>query len=117
MALLARGFSQLRTSLLQVVRFNVDTLAASSTGTWRGLQARGFGSTYLDKDDVTSRIINIVKNFDNVDQSKVLVPTLPRMLWICVCLHDCTIFVVNRLPRRRTFKRTSALIAWTLWSW
>lgn len=66
---LARGFSQLRSSLLHAVRFNVDTLAVSST--WRGLQARGFASTYLDKDDVTARIINIVKNFDNVDQSKV----------------------------------------------
>ncbi len=67
---LTRGLSQLRTSLLQAVRFHVSVDPISTTA-WRGVLTRGFASTYLNKDDVTERIVNLVKNFDNIDQGKV----------------------------------------------
>lgn len=69
--MLTRGLSQLRGSLLQAVRFHVSVDTVNATGAWSGVLTRGFASTYLNKDDVTERIVTIVKNFDNVDQGKV----------------------------------------------
>ncbi len=33
--------------------------------------ARGFASSGLAKDEVTNRVLSVVKNFQNVDQTKV----------------------------------------------
>lgn len=35
------------------------------------LSMRTFATSYLDKGDVTDRVLSVVKNFDKVDQSKV----------------------------------------------
>jgi hypothetical protein len=38
-----------------------------------GLGHRTFATSYLDKGEVTDRVLNVVKNFDKVDQGKVRV--------------------------------------------
>lgn len=35
------------------------------------ISMRTFATSYLDKGDVTDRVLSVVKNFDKVDQSKV----------------------------------------------
>ncbi|KDD72487.1 hypothetical protein H632_c3283p0 [Helicosporidium sp. ATCC 50920] len=72
MAFLQRGFAVLRQGVLANVRL------APGTSVFQGLTAsqcqavRGFAdSSYLDKSDVTSRVLAIVKNFEKVDPAKV----------------------------------------------
>lgn len=70
---LARGLADLRATVLNRLRLPVQNSLAAQAGTpfavslWRGF-AEG---TFLDKNEVTERILNVVKNFDKVDQSKV----------------------------------------------
>lgn len=45
---------------------------SSSSGSLLARAVRAFGaSTYLDKDQVTQRVLGVVKNFDKVDPAKV----------------------------------------------
>ena len=46
--------------------------AAGSLSIWRSF-AKG---TYLDKNEVTDRVLNVVKHFEKVDENKVFVPAI-----------------------------------------
>ncbi len=61
----------LRSGVLSRISIPVNSLQA--VGGAGGLSLlRGFAeSTYIDKNVVTDRIINVVKNFDKVDPAKV----------------------------------------------
>ncbi len=65
---LVRALTGLRQQVLSHVRVpvNASCLALPAAGTYL-VTLRGFAdSTYLDKSDVTDRIINVIKNFDNI---------------------------------------------------
>jgi hypothetical protein len=81
----------LRESVLRHARFAVPAAALAGTGAVAssssaaaaggGFFARAFAaaSTYLDKDQVTQRVLGVVKNFDKVDPAKVRREAL--MVW------------------------------------
>jgi hypothetical protein len=69
-----------RESVLRHARLAAPTAAlagaagvAATTSAGGGFFARAFAaaSTYLDKDQVTQRVLGVVKNFDKVDPAKV----------------------------------------------
>ena len=66
---LGRAAHHLRASVLQRISVPaVSTQLSQLPHSW----SRGFAeSTYLDKGQVTERILSVVKNFDKVDGSKV----------------------------------------------
>ena len=68
------ALQSLRSGVLCRVSVPVNSLQA--VGGAGGLTLfRGFSdSTYIDKNVVTDRIVNVVKNFDKVDPAKVSVP-------------------------------------------
>ena len=68
---LARALTAVRTGVLSHVRVSANlgaTQQQASPATWQFV--RGFAGTYLDKNDVTERVLNVVKHFDKIDQSK-----------------------------------------------
>ena len=69
---LARGLTDLRAVVLGRLRVPVQN-SLQDTGAPVALSLlRGFAEgTFLNKDVVTERILNVVKNFDKVDQAKV----------------------------------------------
>ncbi|GAB4820481.1 hypothetical protein N2152v2_007527 [Parachlorella kessleri] len=62
MAALQRAFAGLRSAVLSRMG-----MAASSQQLWRGFAT----ASYLDKNEVTDRVLNCVKNFEKVEPSKV----------------------------------------------
>ena len=66
---------------------------------------RTFATSYLDKGDVTDRVLNVVKNFDKVDQSKVC---LSLSLSFSDCLSSvwyhlkcvCIDYTISCIPER-----------------
>lgn len=71
---LARAAAQLRSAVLASVRIPSSPWAVTELGAPLSQQfLRGFAAegTYLDKGEVTDRILNLVKNFDKVEPSKV----------------------------------------------
>lgn len=106
---LARTLSSLRASVLSKVRLPVQgSIAEQSLGAACSLNIyRAFAEgTYLDKSQVTDRIISVTKNFGKADAAKVrsthqtgthqrlaatcsMFPT-QRGMWLC----DCTIFTI-----------------------
>lgn len=54
--------------------------------TMKNVLQRTFATSYLDKSEVTDRVLNVVKNFDKVDTSKVC---------FSVCPHHERIFMYN----------------------
>lgn len=74
MAAMQRTFSALRQAVLSHVR-----IPASSSSLTQSVSApvslqflRGFAdASYLDKKEVTDRVLNVVKNFEKVDAAKV----------------------------------------------
>lgn len=69
---LARTLAAVRAGVLTHLRVPATGLQyQAAPATWQ--LVRGFAEgTYLNKDDVTERVLNVVKNFDQkVDQSKV----------------------------------------------
>lgn len=71
---LARAAAQLRSAVLGSIRVPASPLvAARELGAPLSLQfARCFAEgTYLDKGQVTDRILELVKNFEKVEPSKV----------------------------------------------
>ena len=85
---LARTLAAVRAGVLAHLRLPVvKTPHQAAPASWQ--LVRGFAEgTYLDKDDVTERILNVVKNFDQkVDQSKVHDSSAAAVL----CMHNsCT---------------------------
>jgi NADH dehydrogenase (ubiquinone) 1 alpha/beta subcomplex 1 len=81
MALLG-ALHTLRSSLLARVSLPLSRVPAVSVGAAASLSlVRGFAeSTYLDKHVVTDRVLEVVKNFDKVDPSKVGTPRLTSMI-------------------------------------
>ena len=70
---LSQSFSTLRSGVLQHLRLTagsscLQTLGVQSLGLVRGFAEQG---TFLDKGEVTDRVVGVVKNFDKVDPSKV----------------------------------------------
>lgn len=65
---LVRAFASLRQQLLSHIQIplNPAHLAAPAVGTWHGGLRRFADSTYLDKGQVTDRILNVIKNFDSI---------------------------------------------------
>ncbi len=65
---LARAFAGLRQQVLSHVRIPINPVfitapaGASCIGALRSFA----DSTYLDKKEVTDRILNVIKNFDNI---------------------------------------------------
>ncbi|KAK9803206.1 hypothetical protein WJX73_003340 [Symbiochloris irregularis] len=69
---LARCLSELRGSLLTRLRIPPSTSLESCGPPVAQNWLRGFaGSTYLDKNEVTERILSVIKKHDKVEQSKV----------------------------------------------
>ena len=68
---LAGALHTFRSSLLARISLPVNRLQAVGAAASLSL-VRGFAeSQYLDKDVVTERVLQVVKNFDKVDPSKV----------------------------------------------
>lgn len=61
----------LRRSLLCGPSSVSDTQTVINTMANFSIGRRTFATSYLDKTEVTDRVLNVVKNFDKVDQSKV----------------------------------------------
>ena len=51
-------------------RFALRASVSRQTTAFTGIN-RGFATTFLNADDVTDRIVQVVKNFDKVDPAKV----------------------------------------------
>lgn len=66
--MLARTVRQLQHAVLQNARV---APCACEHGSLQGSVARFFGSGYLDRNQVTERILSSVKNFEKVDSNKV----------------------------------------------
>jgi hypothetical protein len=81
MALLQRAIAAVRQGVLCSVRLSPNYAAASAAAAPLSLQfLRNFAdASYLDKKDVTDRVLNVVKNFDKVDAGKVSKPRSGRM--------------------------------------
>lgn len=77
---LARSLTAIRSGVLAHLRVPVSQSVAqhqAPPSSWQFVRA--FAGTYLDKNDVTERVLNVVKNFDQkVDQSKV-----PQVILLC----------------------------------
>ena len=92
---LARALTAVRTGVLSHLRVQASLSATQSQAgpaSWQCV--RGFAGTYIDKNEVTERILNVVKNFEKVDQSKASSGTLE--------LHECmqiTDAMLVRQPR------------------
>lgn len=72
---MARALTAARTGVLSHLRVQASLTATqhqSGPAAWQSV--RGFAGTYLDKNEVTERILNVVKNFEKVDQSKASSP-------------------------------------------
>ncbi len=72
---MARTLTAVRTGVLSHLRIQASLTATqhqSGPAVWQSV--RGFAGTYLDKNEVTERILNVVKNFEKVDQSKASSP-------------------------------------------
>ena len=72
MALLQRTLAALRSGVLASVRIPPSFAAAQQVGAPTALQAlRGFAdASFLNKDEVTQRVLDVVKNFEKVEASK-----------------------------------------------
>ncbi len=69
---MARALTAVRTGVLSHLRVQASLTATQhQAGPTAWQSVRGFAGTYLDKNEVTERILNVVKNFEKVDQSKV----------------------------------------------
>lgn len=70
---LARSLNAVRSGVLAHLRVSASQSVAqhqAAPASWQFVRA--FAGTYLDKNDVTERVLSVVKNFDQkVDQSKV----------------------------------------------
>ena len=80
---LARGLAGLRASVLSRLRLPAQI---QSVGPPVALSLfRGFAdSTYLDKGEVTERVLNVVKKYDKVDTSKVMhLSSHDPLYWRC----------------------------------
>jgi len=68
---LAQALSTIRSGVISNIRLPVGGLQAAS-GSLSGVFSRSFAEgTYLNKDDVTERVLSVVKNFDKADPAKV----------------------------------------------
>lgn len=67
---LVSGFSVLRTAVLSHARVPAVASLQVTPSIFRSFGADGAG-TYLDRDQVTERVMEVVKNFQKVDPSKV----------------------------------------------
>eukprot|EP00899_Mesostigma_viride_P006240 jgi/Mesvir1/15617/Mv03224-RA.1 len=69
-----RAFALLRSAVLQHARIPVVSSATRmQAANWQGLRSFGDAApgTYLDKQEVTDRVLNVVKNFPKVSGDKV----------------------------------------------
>lgn len=73
MAFLQRTVSAVRQGVLNKVRLSPNFVLQSETAAPLSLQfIRSFAdASYLDKNEVTDRVLNVVKNFEKVDDGKV----------------------------------------------
>jgi hypothetical protein len=68
---LAQALFTIRSGVINNLRVPVGGLQAA-TGSLSTIFSRGFADgTYLNKDDVTERVLSVVKNFDKADPAKV----------------------------------------------
>ncbi len=79
MALLG-ALQGLRSSILTRVSIPVNRVQVVGAASTLSLVRAFSESTYLDKNVVTDRVLDVVKNFDKVDPSKV------RVFWIALIL-------------------------------
>ena len=89
---LARSLNAVRGGILAHLRVPVSQSVAqhqAAPASWQFVRA--FAGTYLDKNDVTERVLSVVKNFDQkVDQTKV--KNDPAELY---CMHSFSCFVLE----------------------
>ena len=95
---LAGVLAGLRSGVLRHIRLTPSAVPAVAAPTSL-LLFRGFAEgTYLNKDDVTERVVKVVKNFDKVDPGKVYfigfsfgTPQYPgglrTLLWVRLPFH------------------------------
>ena len=78
---LAQALGTVRRGVLSHIRLQANFAATqyqAGPAAWQCV--RGFAGTYLDKSEVTERILNVVKNFEKVDQSKAGLLTLALLM-------------------------------------
>jgi NADH dehydrogenase (ubiquinone) 1 alpha/beta subcomplex 1 len=68
---LGGALQNIRSSFLGRLRIPINRVHAAGAATTLSLVRAFSESTYLDKNVVTERILNVVKNFDKVDPAKV----------------------------------------------
>lgn len=72
---ISRNMQHLRRAVLQHVRIPVQQAQAGSNPAAAALSSfwRGFaGGGYLDKDEVTQRVLHVTKHFEKIDPAKVV---------------------------------------------
>lgn len=94
-----------RLPLQQQSIFGSAAAAGTSLSLWRGYAGGG----YLDKDDVTSRVLEVTKHFEKIDPAKVrpsgsVAASPRRALAPCCCVIWCC--CVSLLPRCRAQQNT-----------
>lgn len=68
---LARALASIRSGVLNQIRIPVSS-CQEAAGDLSSLLSRGFAEgTYLSKDEVAERVVNVVKHFDKIDAGKV----------------------------------------------
>lgn len=68
---LAQAFANLRTGVIRHFSIPATSLQAAAGGLSLNLTRSFAGGTYLDKSEVTDRILNVVKHFDKIEPGKV----------------------------------------------
>lgn len=76
-----------------------DSIRAISNTT---ISKRTFATSYLDKGDVTDRVLSVVKNFDKVDQSKVWLSLSLYNVYMILYMvyYDHTDYTISCIPER-----------------
>lgn len=90
-----------RLPLQQQSIFGSAAAAGTSLSLWRGYAGGG----YLEKDDVTSRVLEVTKHFEKIDPAKVrtqgpLAGSSRRAL-ATFCCGDLGVLLISLLPRCR----------------
>lgn len=75
------ALARITSGIQQAVLANARMAPATTMGSGREAFSRFFGTGYLDKNDVTERILSSVKHFEKVDENKVR--RVPCVFFLC----------------------------------
>lgn len=68
---LSSAANALRSTVLKHLRVNVTGIQHNALPTFTNIITRGFGGGFLDKDQVTERVLHVTKHFEKIDAAKV----------------------------------------------